>query len=263
VLLLVLLTRRRERTVERRGLGWIRDFRDGRDFVAPSVPELTLAPAVDLRKTPWMPPIVDQGQTSSCVGNASASVVRFMRRKLGLPDFQPSRLFIYYFARRLQNWQDADDGCMPRDAMKVLVSDGVCSEDDWVFDEAHVNDRPEQVDLHAALSHRTTKYVRMLVDDNLYHLKNSLNLGLPFTIGIPCFTSFFDVGADGRVPMPSGKDTLEGGHLMYVVGYSEVDQLFITPNSWSVDDGDHGVRYLSYEYVRTFGDDLWRIETTT
>lgn len=249
--------------------GYVRDLRDDRDLIGNAPVELgtQLATDVDLRKTPFMPPTVDQLQTSSCVGNATSSVFRFILRRLGLPDFQPSRLLTYYLARAQRGWENDDDGCMPRDAMQSLISNGTVNELYWPFadDPVIVNTRPSQQILHDAKAHRITegKYVRMLPTDDLFHLKHSLAQQLPFTIGIPCFSSFFDVGHTGIVPMPKKGETLEGFHMMYTAGYADAQELFINPNSWGESDGDHGVRYLPYEYVRKYGEDLWRIEGLT
>lgn len=240
-------------------LGWRPDTPDFRDFIYAAPLGQTLVPTVDLR--PFAPPIVDQSVSNSCVGNSSASMVRFVRRKLGLPDFQPSRLFIYYFARRLQGWQDADEGATIRDAMKVLEADGVCDEADWPFDIDKVNDRPDQMDLHRALENRQLKYVRMRRGDDLYHLKHSLQLGIPFMLGISVYSSFFDTGDDGLVRMPRSTETLEGGHAMYVVGYDNNAGRFIVANSWG-DWGDKGYCYLPYAYLLNddLSDDFWALQ---
>ena len=244
----------------RRGLGWHPDTPDFRDFVYAAPVGITLEPEIDLR--PFAPPIVDQTVTNSCVGNSSASMVRFLRRKLGLqPDFQPSRLFIYYFARRLQGWQAQDEGATIRDAMKVLEADGVCDENDWPFEVERVNTRPDQLDLRSALANKQLKYVRMKRDDNLYHLKHSLQMGLPFTFGITVYSSFFDTGADGMVKMPRSSEDFEGGHAMYCLGYSDQAQRFIVANSWSDNWGDGGYCYLPYAYFANddLSDDFWTL----
>lgn len=246
------------------GTGWVKDFRDNKDFIGNVgvADHSLLLPEVDLRKSPFMPPTMNQLQTNSCVGNSTSSVFRFMLRKLGLIDFQPSRLLTYYLARAMRGWENDDEGCMPRDAMQSLISNGTVDEALWPFLESEVNVRPPQTLLHNAKQHRIVegKYVRMLPTDDLFHLKHSLAMKLPFTIGIPCFTSFFDVGSNGIVPMPKSGEKLEGFHMMYTVGYSDSQQLFIDQNSWGEEDGDHGSRYLPYEYVKRYGDDLWRVE---
>lgn len=253
--------------MQRRGLGWCKDLRDDRDFAVGGVPpSIALPTNVDLRLL-YSPPIEDQSVTNSCVGNATSSVFRFMRCKLGLPDIKPSRLFTYYFARARQGWQNEDEGCMPRDAMQSLISNGTVDEAVWPFitDPAVVNQRPPQTVLAQAKHNHIVehKYVRMLPDHELFHLKYSLAQELPFVLGIPCFSSFFDVGSNGIVPMPKKGETLEGFHLMYALGYDDHEQYFITPNSWGEEDGDHGVRYLPYEFMKRYADDLWRMELVT
>ena len=250
-------------------LGWIPDtpsFKDHK-YAAPLV---GLPARIDLRATPFYPPVMDQGATNSCVGNSTASAVRFLRRKLGLDDFQPSRMFIYYFARSVAHhgWEKVDEGAMIRDAMTVLTVDGVCREEEWTFDPAHVNQRPEQVDVHNALAHRTMRYVRMLRGANpeqndLYYLRHSLADGFPFVFGISVYTSFFSAGDDGVVPMPKSNEKLEGGHAMYCVGYDDTRRVFICPNSWGEGWGDRGVNYLPYDYFASdeLSDDFWTIRT--
>ena len=43
--------------------------------------------------------VYDQDSVSSCTSNAVASAYRYMLQRHGLPDFQPSRLFLYYLAQ--------------------------------------------------------------------------------------------------------------------------------------------------------------------
>jgi len=84
-----------------RHYGWKRQLPDWRDWQFPAVAKpVTLPPSVDLR--PKDSPIYDQGQLGSCTGNATAGAVEFERRKQGLSDFVPSRLFAYYNGRALQ-----------------------------------------------------------------------------------------------------------------------------------------------------------------
>lgn len=257
---------------ERRGLGWIPDTPSFKDHKYAVAKKVGLVPSVDLRSTPFYPPIVDQLATNSCVGNSSASAVRFLRRKLGLDDFQPSRSFAYWYARRVahQNWEYYDEGAMIRDCMTALTIVGICSEDDWPFNPATINTKPDEVDVITAAAHKTLRYVRMLrganeAQDDLYYFKHSLADGYPFVFGISVFTSFFDVGSDGVVPMPRRTDRLEGGHAMYCVGYDDAARVFICPNSWGTSWGDNGVNYLPYAYFADsdLSDDFWTLRTMT
>ena len=84
----------------------------------------------DLR--PHCPPVYDQGQLGSCTGNAIGGAVQFERMKQKLtPNFVPSRLFIYYNERVIENSVDTDSGAQIRDGIKVVNKLGVPTEKDW------------------------------------------------------------------------------------------------------------------------------------
>src|SRR5215469_10984354 len=85
------------------GYGWHPDLPDHRDFMyaVPAVVAAAALPAkVDLR--PQCPPVYDQGQLGSCTANAIAGAIEFDQKKQSLPDFIPSRLFIYYNERAME-----------------------------------------------------------------------------------------------------------------------------------------------------------------
>jgi C1A family cysteine protease len=181
-------------------------------------------------------------------------------------DFQPSRAFIYWYARHVPRlgWENQDEGAMPRDAMQTMISNGVVSEEDWPFNPKKINTEPTSGLLSKAKAHRITEghYVRMTAADNLFHLKLSLSKELPFLIGIAVYSSFYDTRSDGMVSMPKTSETYEGGHLLWCCGFSNSMHRFICPNSWGEGEGDKGYFYLPYEYVAepALAGDFWRIE---
>src|ERR1051325_1965540 len=52
---------------------------------------------------------------------------------LGLADFMPSRLFIYFNERRMEGTINSDAGAMIRDGIKSVNKMGVCSEIEWPY----------------------------------------------------------------------------------------------------------------------------------
>lgn len=258
-------------TRQRHGLGWIPDVPKKADFRVKMSREemdaITLPSSVQLPA----PPILDQKTTNSCTGFATSSLYRYMLRALGKLDFQPSPLFNYWFGRHVPRlgWEEEDEGAMPRDVMQSMISNGVIREEFWPFSEDPeiVNRRPPQTLLAAAKNNRVVegKYVRMLADDNLFHLKYSLAQRLPFLVGIDVYSSFFDTGDDGMAPMPQTNQTFEGGHLLYCVGFDDDFQRFKCPNSWGLDWGDAGFAWIPYAYIANAGlaGDFWRIEAIT
>src|SRR5205809_1980406 len=97
--------------------GWKPDIPDARDHVltVPRIFTATLPPSTDLRA--GCPPVYDQGHIGSCTANAIAAAFEMERKKQKLPDFMPSRLFIYYNERQKEHTVGSDAGAMIRDGM--------------------------------------------------------------------------------------------------------------------------------------------------
>ena len=90
--------------------GWVPDLPDQRDFAysAPTPLLAALPTTVDLR--PECPPVYDQGQLGSCTANAIGGAIQFEQMKQKIKDFVPSRLFIYYNERVIENTVSTDSG---------------------------------------------------------------------------------------------------------------------------------------------------------
>jgi hypothetical protein len=104
------------RTVQK--YGWVPDLPDQRDFLyaAPSEYQQNIPKSVDLSKK--CPPIYDQGQLGSCTANAIAAAIEFEQKK----KFVPSRLFIYYNERVIENTVASDSGAQIRDGIKSVAN---------------------------------------------------------------------------------------------------------------------------------------------
>src|SRR5690348_2183605 len=75
--------------------GAVKDPRDSRDFrYSPEAAPKKLPAKVDLR--PFCPRVHEQGHPLTCTAHALAGALQFEQRRLGLKDFSPSRLFIFY-----------------------------------------------------------------------------------------------------------------------------------------------------------------------
>ena len=100
--------------------GWVPDLPDQRDklYQAPARMVAALPKSVDLR--PGCPEVYDQGQLGSCTANAIGAALQFDQIKQKQADvFAPSRLFIYYNERVIENTVDEDSGAMIRDGIKA------------------------------------------------------------------------------------------------------------------------------------------------
>ncbi|HBS04592.1 MAG TPA: hypothetical protein DEA96_06495 [Leptospiraceae bacterium] len=209
---------------------------------------------VDLRK--YMTPIERQGDTNSCVANATAGAYEYLLKR-HRPDEADdvSRLFLYFNARALEQNDDiesadvSDDGTYIQKCIASLEKFGVCSEETWPFDEDNVNEMPED-EAYDEASEFLVEDVA-LVPNDLMAWKSALAEGNPIIFGINLYNSF-DRHRNGKVPMPTASEQSRGqhgGHAMLCVGYSDRDQVFIVRNSWGSEWGDAGYCYLPYRYV--------------
>ncbi len=244
--------------------GWSKqlpDFRDYKYKLSAPVKQLLnkLPSSVDLR--PQMPPVYDQGDLGSCVSNAVGAAMEFERLKQRESDITPSRLFIYYNGRALENTVSFDSGLFVRDGIKTVAKQGVCPESEWPYNISKFATRPTSACYTDALKFTSLNYFSL--NQNLITFKDCLNSGFPITFGFTVYSSFETTAVDttGIVPMPARKDSVLGGHSVLLVGYSDSTSRFIFRNSWGSGWGDRGYGYLPYNYVTNpnLASDFWTI----
>ncbi len=208
-----------------------------------------LPPKVDLR--PYMTPVEDQGELSSCVANAVAGAYEYLvKRHRGDDAYDVSRLFVYYNARKRQGAEGEDDGSIIADAIEGLREDGACSEDTWPYDPDTVAEEPSGEAYEEASQFLVEDM--QLVATTLEAWKGALADGYPIVFGLSLFDSFDQQKKAGLVPLPSPKEASReshSGHSMLCVGYSDPDRVFIVRNSWGSDWGDSGYCYIPYDYL--------------
>ena len=255
------------------GYGWAPDLPDHRDFLyaVPPVTAAALPPSVDLR--PGCPPVYDQGQLGSCTANAIAGAIEFDQIKEKLPEFTPSRLFIYYNERVIEHDVQSDNGAQIRDGIKSVAAQGVCAETSWPYSDQNTDPKPcpkcpyakkpSQSCYNEAKNHTVKLYQRLT--PILGTLKGCLASGYPFVFGFTVYESFESqqVAQTGIVPMPAASEKVVGGHAVVGVGYDDSKQQFIVRNSWGTGWGIKGYFMMPYAYLTNsnLADDFWTIRT--
>jgi len=204
-----------------------------------------------------LPPVYDQGQLGSCTANALGGAFEYEQIKQGLADFMPSRLFIYYNERKLEDNIPYDTGASICDGIKTLTKDGVCPEQLCPYDIEEFATCPSENAYKVALDHQISSSMR--VQPNINAFKTIINMKLPIVFGFTVYSSFEsqEVAKSGMMPLPINSEKVLGGHAVICVGYDDtlksadkttVGYLKIR-NSWGPNWGQQGYFWMPYAFV--------------
>lgn len=245
-----------------------RDTKDRRDHVyqVPYRYKLDSLPErVDYRDA--MPEVWDQGAAGSCAGQAQAAMIQHQRKKLNHVDFTPSRLFMYYNARRERGWENEDSGCTLRDMQKASCEVGAPPEMLWSYYVGAVTAKPSPAAYIEALNWQVLSYTR--VNQTLAQMLPCLTHIGPFVAGLQIYESFesTETRETGIVKIPKrgwwrGEKKL-GGHAVCIVGFDRDAEMFILRNSWGVDWGKKGYAEIPFDYLldSALAMDFWVVKT--
>lgn len=219
-----------------------------------TLPQAKLPSVIDLR--PKLPPCYDQGTLGSCTANALCAAFQYDD-----PIFMGSRLFVYYNERKVEGTINQDAGAELHDGIDTLKKYGVCPEIEWPYDVKKFAVQPPNKCYISALQHHV--YSAANIKNDMNSMKNCLNSGFPFVVGILLYQTFESrqVAKTGKVPMPRPNEPELGGHAVLVCGYNDNTQSWIVRNSWGTKWGDKGYFYLPYAYLldSSLCSDLWNI----
>jgi C1A family cysteine protease len=278
-------------------MGWIPDYPDFRDYTedtkevkeilkpsglalqaaAKRSPKLKSLPGfVDLRE--WCSPVEDQGQLGSCTAQAGVGVIEYYERKSFGRHIDASRLFLYKVTRNLVKMK-GDTGAYLRSTMGAMVLFGVPPEEYWPYtdNEKGFDKEPPAFCYSFAQNYKTIKYYRhdpptAAPEVILSRLKTYLAAGHPAMFGFTVYNSVEQADDTGKIPYPSVRDKIAGGHAVMTVGYDDKMKIknryeseetagaLLIRNSWGKDWGEGGYGWLPYAYImKGLAEDFWSV----
>jgi len=226
----------------KRQLGALKDPKDDRDYKIRAY--LTVSNEqlpVRLDVSGIMMPVRDQGNEGSCVSFAATGFKEFQEK-----DFK-TYLAPRFLTDRIQKIYDG--GSYPRDAMEVLLKEGVSPEMCQPYTAKTPTDPcPRSADL--AKENKIKAYARIY---NIDEMKKCLYENGAFLASFTVTDNWFK--PVGGLIIPEGK--VVGAHAVCVVGYDDVAQVLKFRNSWGRDWGQDGYGYLPYVSVTQHLLDAW------
>jgi C1A family cysteine protease len=232
--------------------GWVKDEEDHRDLwriFNENEDEMPIG--VSLKGA--CGPVLNQRELGSCTANAIAGAYEFDEKKEGREHlFTPSRLFIYYNERELEDSVGEDSGASLRDGIKTISKVGVCPETGptgWPYDVTRYADRPPVECYETAKHHRAVEYRRVTQTED--QMKRCLAAGFPFVLGFVVHENFEsdEVQETGVMNMPEPDEKVLGGHAVLAIGYDDNRESFLIRNSWGDKWGLEGNFWMPYEFA--------------
>jgi C1A family cysteine protease len=278
-----------------RGMGWMPDLPDFRDYTeeTPDVRAVLaptgvtaktaggkrrtgLAAVVDLR--PWASPVEDQGALGSCTAQAGAGIIEYYERKSFGHHVEASRLFLYKATRNLMKAR-GDSGAYLRSTMGAMVLFGVPPEPYWPYTDAEegFDKEPPAFCYAFAQNYKTLLYYRhdtagLAGAAVLERIKTYLAAGHPAMFGFTVYSSISQADTTGLIPVPVGRERIEGGHAVVAMGYDDAKEIanasggtasrgaLLVRNSWGKSWGEKGYGWLPYAYVeKGLAEDFWSV----
>lgn len=184
--------------------------------------------------------VPDQGQTSSCVGNAFSTGFYLLARYLGFNIPRPSRKEIYDLARMIDVPYQmlSDDGSRPAAAMLGAQQYGLVTEERWPLTDANVNDKPPLDVFAHAIGAKVGSYYRIAPGSGCSDgVRLALSRGYPVPFAMPVDAAYESYDGSGIYQGLMG--SILGGHMQCAVGYGP-DYILVC-NSWSPSWGLRGL----------------------
>lgn len=195
--------------------------------------------------------ILNQGSTSSCVGQCAAEGMEIVWKQAG----NKTQLFNPYFTyAHINNGRDA--GAMISDSLMSLKRDGACPHDLLENRVYYKNNLPQQA-IQAAKRFKLFKGYQCR---NFDAICQSINLGFVTPLGIMVGQNFTQVDSEGISPLPNGGG---GGHCLLGLGlkrHQRYGWLIKVQNSWGQRFGMNGFCYLHKGHFQYMAPDAFAIQ---
>lgn len=182
----------------------------------------------------WQPGDHNQGDTGSCVGNATACAMQALRYGAGHTDPLLSADYVYQLARQREGTLDQDAGCEPVDALTAVQQQGISTDALDPLSDTAIFSLPDAAALADGQQRAGIKFYQCASFDALLTAMGTLRgdgTAVPGLMAIAVYPGFETPNPDGTfTDVVSGE--LLGYHYIVVRFYDDSAQVVRIRNSW-------------------------------
>ena len=241
-------------------LNWRPSPYDPRDFQSNRHTKMAAERLPTSYKMPINIPVYDQGGIGSCTANSGCVCFLYECAEQNF-SFEPSRLFLYWVTRFLENSVPYDDGAYIRDVFKALRQFGLAKEQFMPYIVHKFAEQPSKEAFEDGLNHLAIEYAAVKKEERI--IKQTLMAGGAISFGFYVYESFMKGNwsyTTGLMPMPAKGEQITGGHAVTIVGWDDDIECFLIQNSWGTDWGKEGFFWMPYKFLLSANcSDFWVI----
>ena len=190
----------------------------------------------------------NQGDLGSCtawaVGYALKSNNEYIKRGWTISDeihhFSPS--YIYN-----QINEGKDEGSDIRDAIDLIINEGVCTMAYMDYDDTDYTTQPTAIQTANAALYKASGFYEFT---NLDQIKVALYVGYGVVISVNTYPDLRNLSSSNQI-YDTVSGVSEGGHAICLIGYDDSKNAFKFINSWGTSWGLGGYGWISYDLVNS------------
>ena len=201
----------------------------------------------------------NQNPYGSCVGQAASAIKDYQETKERRVDFDSSPLYVYSHCKKNDGLKEA--GTYPREAMKVLLKNGICTEKTFphslMTNDVKPPTPPAAADAEAS-AYRVASYAQVY---SIQDIKQAIYQDGPVLAAFNWYQSMSSPES-GFIPMPYGNYL--GGHAIAITGWHDFltrnysqkykgetmfTGFFRIRNSWGAAWGLGGYAWIPYKMI--------------
>ena len=214
-----------------------------------------LAKWIDLRSNSGCPEVLNILNIKTSSISTVCNVIRFLMLKKSLNFNLPSRLYLYYFTRLIENKLEKNLEVKVKNIFKCINTYGICFEKEYPYDITKVDIKPEIKSINFDIKYK-------LLNEDINEIKEYLNNNIPIIFTFDIFSNFNSdkVINTGIVKMPKKKERPIGTLTCAIYGYRSSTKSFICMNNFGNMWGEKGFFYLPYKYVTNYAYNFYVID---